>query len=140
MILAILHSASAPGMNEPDADLLIQQACGAVLRCSVRDADLPHRVSIIMDTFWSIRHLVPSIGQAPQGRVDRLAAGVTFWCLHRFRTSLQSAEKSTDRVNKALEIMRKCHFCHLVSSNLRPCLSLQYLSFQLCPLLEGFHV
>jgi hypothetical protein len=94
-------------MSEPDAHLLVQQACGVVLRASVRDADLPHRASIIMDTFWSIRNLTPSFGAAPGAREDRSSAGVTFWCLNKFRTALRDAQNSTDRVNKALEMMRK---------------------------------
>ncbi|KAH0597141.1 hypothetical protein MHUMG1_05451 [Metarhizium humberi] len=105
IIISILHSDCSPGMSEPDADLLVQQACGAVLRASVRDADLAHRASIIMETFWSIRNLVPSFGAAPGARPDRASAGVTFWCLGKFRTALRDAQNSTDRVNKALEMM-----------------------------------
>ncbi|EFZ00939.2 Transcription factor, fungi [Metarhizium robertsii ARSEF 23] len=106
IIISILHSDCSPGMSEPDADLLVQQACGAVLRASVRDADLAHRASIIMETFWSIRNLVPSFGAAPGARPDRASAGVTFWCLGKFRTALRDAQNSTDRVNKALEMMQ----------------------------------
>ncbi|GAB0136571.1 hypothetical protein EsDP_00004868 [Epichloe bromicola] len=104
IIISILHSECSPDMGESDADLLVQQACGCVLRGSVRDADLPHRASIIMDTFWSIRHLVPSFGPRPASRPDRLAAGVTFWCLAMFRTSLKNAQSKTDKVNKALAL------------------------------------
>ncbi|KAG8415041.1 hypothetical protein J3458_008924 [Metarhizium acridum] len=106
IIISILHSDCSPGMSEPDAHLLVQQACGAVLRASVRDADLAHRASITMETFWSIRNLVPSFGAAPGARPDRSSAGVTFWCLNKFRTALRDAQNSTDRVNNALEVMQ----------------------------------
>ncbi|KHO00779.1 uncharacterized protein MAM_01557 [Metarhizium album ARSEF 1941] len=107
IIVSILHSDCSPVMNEPDAQHLVQQACGALLRTSVRDADLAHRVSIITETFWSIRNLVPSFGPAPGARPDRSSAGVTFWCLNKFRTALRDARNSTDRVNKTLELMRE---------------------------------
>ncbi|KAK2592525.1 hypothetical protein QQS21_009770 [Conoideocrella luteorostrata] len=106
IIISILHSECAPGMSEPDAHVLVQQACGCVLRSSVRDADLAHRASIIMDTFWSIRNIASSLGPCPGSRTDRLTAGVTFWCLNMFRAALKDAQSSTDRVNKALELMQ----------------------------------
>ena len=111
IIIAILHSSCAPGIPDRDADMLIRQACGAILRCSVRDTDLAHRVSVVMETYWSVRHLVPSMGAAPGARTERLVAGVTFWFLRRFHTGLQAAQSKTDRVNKALEMTRRLPNC-----------------------------
>lgn len=93
-------------MDPTEADALAQRACGALLRCSVRDTDLPHRACIIMETFWSVRDLVPQIGPAPGAWPERLGAGVTYWCLERFKFGLRAAQSSTDRVNKALDVMR----------------------------------
>lgn len=108
VVVAVLHSSSAPdGVGPRDADRLAEQACGALLRCSVRDTDLPHRACIIMETFWSVRNLVPQIGAAPSAWPDRLGAGVTYWCLEKFKYGLKAAQSSTDRVNKALDLMRK---------------------------------
>ncbi|KAJ6444705.1 hypothetical protein O9K51_03101 [Purpureocillium lavendulum] len=106
IIVATLASAAAPQMDPADADALAQRACGALLRCSVRDTDLPHRACIIMETFWSVRDIVPPIGPAPGAWPERLGAGVTYWCLERFKFGLRAAQSSTDRVNKALDVMQ----------------------------------
>ncbi|GJN66659.1 hypothetical protein PLICBS_000678 [Purpureocillium lilacinum] len=106
IIVATLASAAAPQMDPTEADALAQRACGALLRCSVRDTDLPHRACIIMETFWSVRDLVPQIGPAPGAWPERLGAGVTYWCLERFKFGLRAAQSSTDRVNKALDVMQ----------------------------------
>ncbi|UNI21478.1 hypothetical protein JDV02_007466 [Purpureocillium takamizusanense] len=106
IIVATLTSAAAPQMDPAEADALAQRACGALLHCSVRDTDLPHRACIIMETFWSVRDLVPQIGPAPGSWPERLSAGVTYWCLERFKFGLRAAQSSTDRVNKALDMMQ----------------------------------
>ncbi|PNY23460.1 Uncharacterized protein TCAP_06602 [Tolypocladium capitatum] len=107
VVVAVLHSSAAPdGVNPRDADVLVEQACSTLLRCSVRDTDLPHRGCIIIETFWSVRNLVPLIGAAPSAWPDRLGAGVTYWCLEKFKFGLQAAQSSTDRVNKALDLLQ----------------------------------
>lgn len=60
-----------------------------------------------METFWAMHNLVPSLGPAPAAWPDRLGSGVTFWCFNKFRLGLRAAQSSTDRVNKALDLMRK---------------------------------
>lgn len=95
-----------------DDGSLVRRACAAMLRCSVRDADLPHRVSVLLETFWAVRHLMANAppamhGPAPSAWPDRLGAGVTFWCLERLRLGLRAAQSSTDRVNRALDLIRR---------------------------------
>lgn len=117
IVVVLAHPSSsaeqaAGADTDADADALVRQACAAMLRCSVRDSDLPHRGSVLMETFWAVRHLVAAPpppyprGPAPSAWPDRLGAGVTFWCLERFRLGLRAAQSSTDRVNKALDLIR----------------------------------
>ncbi|PHH70854.1 hypothetical protein CDD82_6879 [Ophiocordyceps australis] len=103
IIITMLHSSSAPDLC--DAHALARRACAAVLRCSVRHADLAHRLSLTMDTFWSNRHLMPPISAAPAAWPDRLAASVTFWCLETFRVGLRAAQGSSEAVAKTLDVI-----------------------------------
>lgn len=110
-VLAILQSTHAPEMTLEEANALGQHGCNTVLRSSVRDADLAHRGSVILETFWTVRHLLPTIEGAPQSWASRLGAGLTFWCLNRFRVGLQDAKTNGDTASRSLETLRMREFC-----------------------------
>lgn len=93
-------------MPPEEANLLAQQAYSAIMRCSVKEQDIWYRGSVIMETFWSFRSYVPKFDSVPPSWVSRGAAGITYACLERFKNGLLMAQKSTDGVNKCLEIIR----------------------------------
>ncbi|KJZ77017.1 hypothetical protein HIM_03338 [Hirsutella minnesotensis 3608] len=84
---------------------LLTHAPQWVLR-SVVDASALLRHRPFMETFWSVRHLVAPLGPAPSTWPDRLGAGITFWCLERFRFGLKAAQGSNDKVNRALDFIQ----------------------------------
>jgi hypothetical protein len=96
IIIAILYSTSAPDMAPNEANMIAQQASAAVHRCSVQEGDLPHRVGVIIETFWSFKHLLPRIEIGPRAWPGRLNVGVTYWCLDVFKNSLHKAQKSAE--------------------------------------------
>ena len=96
IIIAILYSTSAPDMDPNEANMIAQQASAAVHRCSVQEGDLPHRVGVIIETFWSFKHLLPRIEVGPRTWPGRLNVGVTYWCLDVFKNSLHKAQKSSE--------------------------------------------
>ncbi|KAL6871885.1 hypothetical protein J3F83DRAFT_732961 [Trichoderma novae-zelandiae] len=102
------HSSSGSGtaLTPEEAAVLAQQAYTAIMRCSVKEQDLWHRASVIMETFWSFRRYVPKFDAVPPSWVSRGAAGITYACLERFKNGLLMAQKSTDGVDKCLEIIQ----------------------------------
>ncbi|KAF4591598.1 putative C6 transcription factor (Leu3) [Ophiocordyceps camponoti-floridani] len=106
---AILHSLHPSTEADADANALVRQACAAIRRCSVREADLPHRIAIVLDAFWTVRRFVPPFAApAPRAWGSRLAAGVTFWCLEAFRKGLVAAQGPCQDgvLVKALEVIQ----------------------------------
>lgn len=109
-IVYLLHSAWGPGpdsLSADEADLLAQQAYTSIMRFSVKEQDIWYRCSVIMETFWSFRRYVPRFDTVPPSWVSRGGAGITFACFEKFKNGLVTAQKSTDGVNKCLEIIRK---------------------------------
>ncbi|KAK5989107.1 Protein PBN1 [Cladobotryum mycophilum] len=106
VIAYLLHSVWAPdNMSPEDTDFLARRACESVLRCSIREADLPFRGEIIIETFWNHRELVPMFDSLPPAWLDRGNAGLTYGCLERFKAGMLTAQKTTDGVNKALKFI-----------------------------------
>ncbi|KAL7947326.1 hypothetical protein V8C42DRAFT_317471 [Trichoderma barbatum] len=108
-IVYLLHSRWGPdadSFSPDDANLLAQQAHSAIMRCSVKEQDIWYRGSVIMETFWSFRSYVPKFETVPPSWVSRGGAGITYACLERFKNGLLMAQKSTDGVNKCLEIIQ----------------------------------
>ncbi|KAL6824983.1 hypothetical protein V8C40DRAFT_245283 [Trichoderma camerunense] len=108
-IVYLLHSVWGPDSDSlppEEANLLAQQAYSAIMRCSVKEQDIWYRGSVIMETFWSFRSYVPKFDSVPPSWVSRGAAGITYACLERFKNGLLMAQKSTDGVNKCLEIIQ----------------------------------
>ncbi|KAH8125096.1 hypothetical protein FP744_10002711 [Trichoderma asperellum] len=109
-IVYLLHSTWGPSpdsLSAEEADLLAQQAYTAIMRCSVKEQDIWYRGSVIMETFWSFRRYVPRFETVPPSWVSRGGAGITFACLEKFKNGLLTAQKSTDGVNKCLEIIHQ---------------------------------
>ncbi|TFB00829.1 hypothetical protein CCMA1212_007249 [Trichoderma ghanense] len=88
------------------ATTLAQQSYTAILRCSVKESDIWYRASFILETFWSFRRYVPRFDSVPPSWVSRGGAGITYACLERFKNGLLTAQKSTDGVDKCLEIIQ----------------------------------
>ncbi|KAL7795783.1 hypothetical protein V8C37DRAFT_373433 [Trichoderma ceciliae] len=108
-IVYLLHSHWGPGpdtLPPEEANLLAQQSCSAIMRCSVKEQDIWYRGSVIMETFWSFRGYVPKFDTVPPSWVSRGGAGITYACLERFKNGLLTAQTSTDGVNKCLEIIQ----------------------------------
>ncbi|KAM5358712.1 hypothetical protein ACJZ2D_015055 [Fusarium nematophilum] len=104
ILLSTLHSTGAPRDVSPsDADALALRIRSATHSCSVRDCDLPARGSVILETFWSVRNLLPRSEEPVGAWPERVGAATTYWCLTRFKDALQEAKKSTEGVNKGLE-------------------------------------
>lgn len=120
-IVYLLHSTWGPSpdsLSAEEADLLAQQAYTSIMRCSVKEQDIWYRGSVIMETFWSFRRYVPRFDTVPPSWVSRGGAGITFACLEKFKNGLLTAQKSTDGVNKCLEIIRKFYSAAYSTSNL----------------------
>lgn len=97
IVTAILYSTSAPPDVAPnDANLLAQHAAAAIHRCSVEEGDLPHRIGVIVETFWHVRHLIPRIETGPRAWSHRLGVGMSFWCLELFKRGLCAAQKNSE--------------------------------------------
>lgn len=108
ILLSTLHSAAVPADLTPaGADDIAASARRAVLACSVRDADLPARAAVILETFWSVRNVLPRFTEPAAAWPERLGGSVTYCCLTRFREALQEAKRSAEGVNKGLEAFRK---------------------------------
>ncbi|KAF4969672.1 hypothetical protein FSARC_3118 [Fusarium sarcochroum] len=104
ILLSTLHSNAAPShLSSTDVDNIALQVLTLLKSCSVRDNDLPIRGSVILETFWSVRHMLPKwdipIGAWP----DRIGAATSYWCLTRFKDALQEAKKSTDGAQRGIE-------------------------------------
>lgn len=107
ILLSTLHSTAAPPHTPSDAaDALVLRVVSAARHCSVSEADLPTRSTVILETFWSIRNLVSKSEVAVGAWPERLGAAVSYWCLSHFRDALQEAKKSTEGLNKGLEAFR----------------------------------
>lgn len=94
LVIFCLHQRTAccPELSETEATELAREAWSAVGRCSVREGDIAQKVSAFMETFWRIRGRVPR-GELPAGSwQNRLAVGVTFWCLKIIKIALVDAK------------------------------------------------
>lgn len=108
ILLSTLHSTAAPRHISPaDADALAARVRSVLQSCSVRECDLPARGSVILETFWSVRNLLPKSEEPVGAWPERIGAAVTYWCLNRFRDALQEAKRSTEGVSRGLEAFRK---------------------------------
>ena len=109
IVTSILYSTSAPpDMSPNDANLLAQHAAAVLHRCSVEESDLPHRIGVIIETFWTVRHLIPRIEVGPRAWSDRLGVGMSFWCLELFKKGLRAAQKNSETAaaaNRAEELI-----------------------------------
>ncbi|CAJ0541935.1 Ff.00g082990.m01.CDS01 [Fusarium sp. VM40] len=105
ILLSMLHSNASPQhISEPDADAIAEQVLSILRTCSVRENDLPKRASIILETFWSVRSVLPKWDIPVGAYPDRLGAATSYWCLTRFKHALQEAKKSTDSAQRGLDV------------------------------------
>ncbi|KAM3531538.1 hypothetical protein MY4038_004413 [Beauveria bassiana] len=109
IVTSMLYSTSAPpDMSPNDANQLAQHAAAVLHRCSVEESDLPHRIGVIIETFWNIRHLIPRIEIGPRAWSDRLGVGMSFWCLELYKRGLRAAQKNSETAaaaNRADELI-----------------------------------
>lgn len=125
ILLSILHSNASPQhISESDADAIAEQVISLLRTCSVRENDLPKRASIILETFWSVRSVLPKWDIPVGAYPDRLGAATSYWCLTRFKHALQEAKKSTDSAQRGLDVFSKFRlnarqqdYSHVISSN-----------------------
>ncbi|KAH7313375.1 hypothetical protein B0I35DRAFT_435016 [Stachybotrys elegans] len=96
MLLWILHSTLAPDTAAHEADTLAQQGSRAVKLCSIREGDLPHRAAIILETYWSVRHLLPKVEGPPLAWSSRLGAPTTFSALRHFKARIEEAKNNSN--------------------------------------------
>ncbi|QGI67059.1 hypothetical protein CEK26_011014 [Fusarium fujikuroi] len=124
ILLSTLHSTAAPQhLSTSDAEVVAAQVLSLLKTCSVRDNDLPTRGSIILETFWSVRHLLPKWDIPVGAWPDRIGAATSYWCLTAFKNALQEARNITDGTQKGIDAFRKstllvrwigiAHMCHL---------------------------
>ncbi|KAM3427673.1 hypothetical protein NHJ13734_008898 [Beauveria thailandica] len=109
IVTSILYSTSAPpDMSPNDANQLAQHAAAVLHRCSVEESDLPHRIGVIIETFWNVRHLIPRIEIGPRAWSDRLGVGMSFWCLELYKRGIRAAQKNSETAaaaNRADELI-----------------------------------
>lgn len=118
ILLSTLHSTAAPRHLTPaDADALAMRVRSVLQGCSVRECDLPARGSVILETFWSVRNLLPKSEEPVGAFPERIGAAVTYWCLNRFKDALHEAKRSTEGVSRGLEAFRKLMILLLLSKD-----------------------
>ncbi|KAF4951813.1 hypothetical protein FGADI_7183 [Fusarium gaditjirri] len=107
ILLSTLHSTAAPKhLSSSDAEVVAAQVLSLLKTCSVRDNDLPTRGSIILETFWSVRHLLPKWDIPVGAWPDRIGAATSYWCLTAFKNALQEAKNITDGTQKGIDAFR----------------------------------
>ncbi|RGP69936.1 pbn1 [Fusarium longipes] len=105
ILISTLHSkASPPHISASDADAVVAQILAVLRVCSVRDNDLPVRGSVVFETFWSVRHILPKWDIPVGAWPDRIGAATSYWCLARFKQALQEAKNGTDAAQKGTEV------------------------------------
>jgi transcriptional regulatory protein LEU3 len=105
ILMSTLHSkASPPHISASDADAVVAQILTVLRTCSVRDNDLPVRGSVVLETFWSVRHILPKWDVPVGAWPDRIGAATSYWCLAQFKQALQEAKNSTDSVQKGIDV------------------------------------
>lgn len=119
LLVSSLHSASpairdrsttpTPSSDSEDdpAERLVQQCIAALSTCSVREFDLAVRCTAIIQGFWSCRHQIPLSDVPAKSYPNRLAAGVTYWCLHRFHRELCELRGTSEQAREALKAARE---------------------------------
>ncbi|KAF4435157.1 hypothetical protein F53441_13579 [Fusarium austroafricanum] len=107
ILLSTLHSSAAPPhLSSSDAETVAAQVLSLLRSCSVRDNDLPTRGSVILETFWSVRHVLPKWDIPVGAWPDRIGAATSYWCLTRFKDALQEAKGITDGAQRGLDAFR----------------------------------
>ncbi|EKJ76271.1 hypothetical protein FPSE_03526 [Fusarium pseudograminearum CS3096] len=105
ILMSTLHSKAAPPhISASDADAVVAQILTVLRTCSVRDNDLPVRGSVVLETFWSVRHILPRWDIPVGAWSDRIGAATSYWCLAQFKQALQEAKNSTDSVQKGIDV------------------------------------
>ncbi|RGP70739.1 hypothetical protein FSPOR_3758 [Fusarium sporotrichioides] len=105
ILMSTLHSkAIPPHISASDADTVVAQILTVLRTCSVRDNDLPVRGSVVLETFWSARHILPKWDVPVGAWPDRIGAATSYWCLAKFKEVLQEARNSTDSVQKGIDV------------------------------------
>ncbi|CVK94030.1 related to transcription factor [Fusarium proliferatum] len=108
ILLSTLHSTAAPQhLSTSDAEVVAAQVLSLLKTCSVRDNDLPTRGSIILETFWSVRHLLPKWDIPVGAWPDRIGAATSYWCLTAFKNALQEARNITDGTQKGIDAFQQ---------------------------------
>lgn len=108
ILLSTLHSTAAPQhLSSSDAEVVAAQVLSLLKTCSVRDNDLPTRGSIILETFWSVRHLLPKWDIPVGAWPDRIGAATSYWCLTAFKNALQEAKNITDGTQKGIDAFQQ---------------------------------
>ena len=107
IIIHTLHSTFAPETSPDEANTLAAQAYNALLRCSARPCDMPHRAGAVLETFWAAKHLIPKIQLPIEAWPDRLGAGIAFACARRIKDALHEARKGNENIGRRLEAIRK---------------------------------
>lgn len=106
--MSTLHSTcSPPHISASDADTVATQILTVLRTCSVRDNDLPMRGSVILETFWSVRHMLPKWDTPVGTWPDRIGATTSYWCLARFKHALQEARNNTDGAQGGIDVYGK---------------------------------
>ena len=92
--VATAHSVHRPDGLVPSAvDALVRLAAGALRACSVKDGDLATRSARMMESYWSLRHLVPALSVGMSRYRRRVGAVVVWDCLKRWKTDLEEVNK-----------------------------------------------
>lgn len=111
ILMSTLHSKAAPPhISASDADAVVAQILTVLRTCSVRDNDLPVRGSVVLETFWSVRHILPRWDIPVGAWSDRIGAATSYWCLAQFKQALQEAKNSTDSVQKGIDVYGKLNY------------------------------
>jgi transcriptional regulatory protein LEU3 len=95
ILLEVLHSIYATDLDMAVGDAAVKQALTAMRRTIVRDGDLATRSAKMMESYWGLRHTMPSVGVGMSKFPHRIGGVVTFDCLRRWKTDLEEARKAS---------------------------------------------
>jgi len=88
------HSVYGPDLAVGTTDADMQAALQALRTCSVQEGDLAARAAKMMESYWSLRHLMPAAGLGLSKYRRRVGAVVVFDCLKTWKSNLEDARKA----------------------------------------------
>jgi transcriptional regulatory protein LEU3 len=94
VIVISCRSVYTPDLAAGAADEDVRSALRALRTCIVQEGDLAARSAKMLESYWSLRHLLPVVGLGLSQYRKRVGAVVVFDCLKRWQSELGEAKKA----------------------------------------------